>query len=442
LRTKGLDLVIAGLWLVGTAAGCRERNPAYIQTTPNQDAAVGPEATPDLPGAPDAPPDMVLGPEVRMDLPVGVETQPDESPSPPDAVVDVADDQAVDAAGDAEPDPRDGRRPDDAPDARRADDGRRDTADDPPPSDARDVPVVVADGPTDTTPAEASPIDVAPLCSEGAKRDCSSPGNPLLGACQAGKQKCAEGAWGVCEGEILPEEEICDNGVGNGVDDDCDGMTDEGCLEDCVVVAPEGDDQTANGTVELPFATVAGALAFAAATDGGSPRRVCVAAGSSCAEPKTYVLEAALAIPSGARLQGNYALDGTTLKYCGDTQPPVTTLQFTTAAGAVVLGADVTAPTEVGGLVIERFSPSGASPGDEPITAISVQGGKQIFLSGIFVTDAPGGETTYGVDVENGGQVTITRSSINAGNGASSAVGVFVASGSVALRGNCDRAAG
>ena len=69
MRTKRLDLVVAGLLLLGMAAGCQERNPAYI--TPRQDAAFGPEATPDLPGAPDAAPDVVLGPEVTTDAPLG-----------------------------------------------------------------------------------------------------------------------------------------------------------------------------------------------------------------------------------------------------------------------------------------------------------------------------------------------------------------------------------
>ena len=44
------------------------------------------------------------------------------------------------------------------------------------------------------------------------------------GRCRAGAQTCAVGAWGVCSGEVLPATETC-----NGVDDDCDGATDEVC---------------------------------------------------------------------------------------------------------------------------------------------------------------------------------------------------------------------
>ncbi len=43
-----------------------------------------------------------------------------------------------------------------------------------------------------------------------------------LGACEAGEQHCTDGAWGPCEGEVGPADESC-----NGTDDDCDGQVDE-----------------------------------------------------------------------------------------------------------------------------------------------------------------------------------------------------------------------
>ena len=43
-----------------------------------------------------------------------------------------------------------------------------------------------------------------------------------IGICAEGEQWCQDGAWGACSGMVCPEPELC-----NGLDDDCDGQTDE-----------------------------------------------------------------------------------------------------------------------------------------------------------------------------------------------------------------------
>ena len=43
-----------------------------------------------------------------------------------------------------------------------------------------------------------------------------------VGVCQAGMQTCIDGTFGLCEGEILPSEDLC----GDGLDNDCDGTID------------------------------------------------------------------------------------------------------------------------------------------------------------------------------------------------------------------------
>lgn len=64
-------------------------------------------------------------------------------------------------------------------------------------------------------------------CQEGATECCydGPPETEAVGACLAGTRTCTNGAWGPCEGAVLPVDEVC-----NQADDDCDGQTDEGCL--------------------------------------------------------------------------------------------------------------------------------------------------------------------------------------------------------------------
>ena len=47
-------------------------------------------------------------------------------------------------------------------------------------------------------------------------------GTQDVGICAAGRQTCDAGDWGACGGAVLPGDEVC-----NGLDDDCDGETDE-----------------------------------------------------------------------------------------------------------------------------------------------------------------------------------------------------------------------
>jgi hypothetical protein len=55
-------------------------------------------------------------------------------------------------------------------------------------------------------------------CEEGESEACGSD----VGACRKGTRVCEDGVFGACEGGVEAEKEVC-----NGVDDDCDGTTDE-----------------------------------------------------------------------------------------------------------------------------------------------------------------------------------------------------------------------
>ncbi|MFN3202556.1 MAG: MopE-related protein [Bradymonadia bacterium] len=72
-----------------------------------------------------------------------------------------------------------------------------------------------------------------------------------VGRCLAGTQTCSGGAFGDCEGDIVPEAERC-----NGFDDDCDALTDEGVTNRCGTCGPvpqelcNGEDDDCDGRID------------------------------------------------------------------------------------------------------------------------------------------------------------------------------------------------
>lgn len=91
--------------------------------------------------------------------------------------------------------------------------------------------------------------DVDQNCADGADDFCTGcvsagiESRPCgIGPC-AGTQECTPTGWGPCVGGAAPQPEQCGaDGTGDGVDDDCDGTVDDGCVCGCVDDAdcPEG----------------------------------------------------------------------------------------------------------------------------------------------------------------------------------------------------------
>ena len=82
------------------------------------------------------------------------------------------------------------------------------------------------------------------LCYDGPE------GSEARGDCRGGRRACAEGEWGACEGQVVPSAEVCD-----GLDNDCNGLADDGAEGGPLVV---GCYEGAEGTAGVG-ACVAGA---------------------------------------------------------------------------------------------------------------------------------------------------------------------------------------
>ncbi|MGM0557584.1 MAG: SUMF1/EgtB/PvdO family nonheme iron enzyme [Myxococcota bacterium] len=69
-------------------------------------------------------------------------------------------------------------------------------------------------------------------CTDGDTRDCGT----NVGECELGTQTCDQGTWGTCEGNVASTDEVCD-----GLDNDCDGTVDNN-LTDVGSDCSTGDD--------------------------------------------------------------------------------------------------------------------------------------------------------------------------------------------------------
>jgi len=116
-------------------------------------------------------------------------------------------------------------------------------------------------------------------CKEGEERSCYS-GDPLTrhkGICKDGVSKCIGGVWGACEGEVLPQQEVC----GDGLDNDCNGLTDENvnacgkCDDSCYTKNYDSEQDLNKGS-------------FNGTSQSTNPNNPSCGPGSVCLDSRTY----------------------------------------------------------------------------------------------------------------------------------------------------------
>lgn len=112
-------------------------------------------------------------------------------------------------------------------------------------------------------------------CMTGETRDCYAgpAGTEDVGACTGGTAICVGGRFGACEGATIPTGEVC----ANGVDDDCDGESDEAACGEAG--ADAGADASADGggadagvdADRVPAMTEGGCGCVVSGASSGSP---------------------------------------------------------------------------------------------------------------------------------------------------------------------------
>ena len=114
-------------------------------------------------------------------------------------------------------------------------------------------------------------------CSGDISRMCAT----VAGVCMAGAERCVNGSWGLCS--IGPTPEIC-----NGLDDNCNGLVDEGLS---VVCYPDGDNDgyAAAGAMSAHVCPVPGRDAFAGCPPNQTNRAPIGATGIDCNDANSTV---------------------------------------------------------------------------------------------------------------------------------------------------------
>jgi hypothetical protein len=335
------------------------------------------------------------------------------------------------------------------------------------------------------------------LCFTG-----SDPSKRNVGSCRDGIRNCVNGILGPCSGEVLPANESCngldddcdgtvDNGLGNitcgvgacarplqggaaipacvngapnatacvpgtptaeicgdGIDQNCDGVPDDGCscvfvAPPCPVVSPPAGCYTAAadigtcGSQSQPCATVKYAIEQRAGTNAGNT--VCIASLANCAASAARTafnyVESGITMKNGVSVLGGFDLAASpSPSPSARPRSPnaCVTRVSVNSHNAVTFDNTITSATTLDGVEIVNTDTT-----DNITTGVAVLGSTGAIISNSYIYGGGGTAESHGVRVTTGARPLLVHNAIVGGT-SPLAVGVSSNAAVPTIRNHCD----
>lgn len=243
-----------------------------------------------------------------------------------------------------------------------------------------------------------------------------------IGECRVSAPTCVRGAPGVCTPRA-PVAEVC----GNGRDDDCDGVADDGC--DCVWVSRNTGSSDGNtGTLERPLFSISVAISRARTTR----KHVCLLGPPGCSmTPGRAIFDERVVMANGVHVLGGFDPTSPTPIQSPSCNPAIQPPGTAGFVHTVLFPSDVTAPT-----LLERVTVNGPSGAVSMSHAVDIEGGGAILHDNSIAGGTVSGESV-GVAVAAPAMTQILLlNNVISGGSANRTYGVFAQS-PIVLQGSC-----